>query len=332
MTPESCVPNQRVQPPPAQGVRIDWLYVPEHVRRAVEAGLGSAITDAITQPTGFTPGVAARVRTASGRRLFIKAAGPEPNPDLPTIHRREGRIVAALPANAPVPRLLWSFDEGDRGWIVLVFEEVDGRMPAQPWLPTELNHALDALVELHTALTPSPLPPNTVSTAIHEFTESLCGWRRLQTEAPSRIDGLDGWSMRHLDALAELEAAAPAAVDGNTLLHFDTRADNMLLTADRVWFVDWPLACTGAAWVDVMFFAPSVTMQGGPSPEEVCSHHPAYRAADPAALTAAIAATAGFFTHRSLQPPPPGLPTVRAFQAAQGIIARRWLAQRTGWE
>jgi hypothetical protein len=137
--------------------------------------------------------------------------------------------------------------------------------------------------------------------------------------------------MRHIEGLTGLEAAAPAAVAGDTLLHFDTRADNVLLSADRVWFVDWPLACTGAAWVDVVFFAPSVAMQGGPPPEQVIMRHPAVRLADPADITAAIAAVAGFFTHRSLQPPPQGLPTVRAFQAAQAVVARRWLAQRTGW-
>jgi Ser/Thr protein kinase RdoA (MazF antagonist) len=35
---------------------------------------------------------------------------------------------------------------------------------------------------------------------------------------------------------------------------------------------------------------------------------------------------ADYFTERSLQPPPPGLPTVRQFQAAQGEVTRRWLA------
>jgi len=39
-----------------------------------------------------------------------------------------------------------------------------------------------------------------------------------------------------------------------------------------------------------------------------------------------VAAVAGFFTSRALQPPPPGLPTVRAFQAAQGEVTRRWVA------
>ena len=51
------------------------------------------------------------------------------------------------------------------------------------------------------------------------------------------------------------------------------------------------------------------------------------RAASPAGVTATVCALAGYFTERSLRPPPPGLPTVRAFQAAQGEVTRRWLAQ-----
>jgi hypothetical protein len=43
-------------------------------------------------------------------------------------------------------------------------------------------------------------------------------------------------------------------------------------------------------------------------------------------LRAVVCALAGYFTARSLAPPPPGLPTVRQFQAAQAEIARRWLA------
>ena len=254
-------------PPPAEGVRLDWLAVPEQVRAAVEQWLGSPVAAAQSQPTGFSPGVAARLRTANGRRVFAKAAGPVPNPDVPSIHRREARIVAALPAVAPVPRLLWSYDAGDAGWVVLVFEEVEGRHPAQPWRPDELDRVLDALVGLSAALTPSPLPPATAGTASEEVGRRLCGWRQHKEESPSRLAQLDDWSTCHLAALVELEAEAVAAVAGDTLLHFDVRADNMLLTPERVWFVDWPLACVGAAWVDVVFFAPSVTMQGGPPPE-----------------------------------------------------------------
>ena len=72
-------------------------------------------------------------------------------------------------------------------------------------------------------------------------------------------------------------------------------------------------------------------MQGGPPPDDVLARVPACRTADADAITAAAATIAGYFTRQALQPPPPGLPTVRAFQAAQGVVARAWLAARTGW-
>jgi hypothetical protein len=72
-------------------------------------------------------------------------------------------------------------------------------------------------------------------------------------------------------------------------------------------------------------------MQGGPEPEEILARHPDYQQANPAAVTSAMISMAGFFTCQSLQPPPPGLPTLRAFQAAQGVVARRWVAQRLDW-
>jgi Ser/Thr protein kinase RdoA (MazF antagonist) len=193
--------------------------------------------------------------------------------------------------------------------VVLLFEEVAGRTPAQPWLADELGRVLAALVELGEALTPAPLRPPAVRSASEAFATQLCGWGQLLAEGAATRGRLDPWSARHLEALAALEAEAPAAVAGDTLLHLDVRADNILLTPERVWFVVWPLACVGAAWVDVLFVAPSVALQGGQPPEELIARHPAARAADPAALTAAVAAVAGFFTHRALQPPPPGLPT-----------------------
>jgi len=319
-----------IQPPPAEGVRLEWLAVPERVRAALERWAGSAVKSAISQRSGFSPGVAARLRLADGRRLFVKAIGPEPNPDSPRMHRREARIVAALPENVPVPRLRWFLDED---WVVLAFDEINGHHPAQPWRQAELDRVLDGLVSLADLLTPSPLPLNTVGTAADAVARQLCGWQRLRDadeHAPDRSQ-LDAWSRRHLEVLANLEARAADAVVGETLLHFDVRADNLLLAPDKVWFFDWPHARVGAAWLDVVGFAPSVTMQGGPLPEEVLKRSPAARAADPDAVTAAIATVAGYFTRGALQPPPPGLPTVRAFQAAQGSVARQWLATRTGW-
>ena len=302
--------------------------MPARVRGGIERWLGGAVVGAVIQPTGFTPGVAARLTVDDGRRVFVKAAGPEPNASTPAMHRREASIVSAMPCDAPVPRLLWSYDEGEGDWIALVFEDVEGRHPTQPWRDDELHRVVAAMEDLSTLLTPSPLPAAMVGTAGYIFASR--GWRQLRDERPSRLDYVDEWSRRNLQTLAAIEETVEGALKGDTLLNNDIRADNILLTARHTWFVDWPHASVGPPWLDVVAFAPSVTMQGGPPPEEVVSAHSATRTADSDAITAAVVTLAGFFTHRAAQPPPPGLPTVRAFQDAQGVVARKWVAQRTG--
>lgn len=314
-------------PPPARGIRLDWSALPGDVRAAVEGWLGERVVAAMTQAGGFSPGVAARLVTAGGRRVFLKAVGPEPNAASPRIHRREIAIAEALPATAPVPRLLWSYDRA--GWVALLFEDIAGVQPQQPWRTDELARVLAALHDLATALTPSPVPESVAGRVDTWFLSHATWWERLRTSTPP---ALDPWAACHLMALATLAAGASAAAAGETLLHLDLRADNILLTPERVYIVDWPHAQIGAAWLDLAWMIPSIAMQGGPEPESVVAAHRALWEADPAALDAVIAAIAGYFTWSALQPPPPGLPTLRPFQDAQGVVARRWLARRMGWD
>jgi hypothetical protein len=49
-----------------------------------------------------------------------------------------------------------------------------------------------------------------------------------------------------------------------------------------------------------------------------------------AEVDAVLAGLAGYFWDKVRQPDPPGLPTVRAFQLAQGEVVLRWLRER--WE
>lgn len=317
--------------PPAQGARLDWQAIPAKIRQSAEQWLGSPVIRVESQPKGFSPGVAARLETADGRRVFVKAVGPEPNHTAPLFHRREAQIAALLPASAPVPRLLWSHDDQeDTGWVTLMFEHIEGKHPAQPWQTDELKRVLDALARLSAALTPSPLPDGAVPTASERFSKHLRGWQFLQGQ-PDMVARLDEWSARYLAEMAEIESRVDDAVKGNTLIHLDIREDNLLLTDEQVWVIDWPHACVGAAWLDLICFVPSVTMQGGPAPESIIAAHPTMAAANQDAVTAAIVPLAGFFTYQSLKPPPPGLPTLREFQAAQALVAREWIAARLGW-
>jgi aminoglycoside phosphotransferase (APT) family kinase protein len=252
-----------------------------------------------------------------------------PNSVAPAIYRREAQIVAAIPASAPVPRLLFVLDDGPDGWVLLAFEDVEGRQPALPWRDDELEIVLEAMASLAVELTPSPLRPPLVGDAADAFGRADdLSWASL-VAAPD--PALDPWSARNLGRLAALEARAREAARGDTLQHFDLRADNLLLTADGVRVVDWPHAHIGQPWIDLVWFAPSVAMQGGPPPAELVRRYAPARDADPDALDAVVAGVAAFFTAGSLQPPSPGLPTLRAFQAAQGEVARAWLAERTGW-
>jgi aminoglycoside phosphotransferase (APT) family kinase protein len=309
----------------AQGVRIGWDELPLRVREAVEQRLGGRVIEARNQQGGFSPGTAARLRTEHGTSVFLKALSPEQNPDAPDVHRREARIAAALPAGASVSRLLWMHDEGEGGWVVLAFADIDGRLPALPWRPDELERVVTAIAEMHEALTPCPL---TLPPVGQKMTAWLRGWENLRSDDAN----LDEWSRRHLTTLVRLEAEAPEAATGNTMLHFDLRADNILLTTDSVVIVDWPGAAVGTSWVDMIGMAPSVTLEGGPGPAEFFAMHPNARVADPRRVDAVLATFAGFFTFNALQPAPVGLPTLRVFQAAQGEIARRWLAERLGLE
>ncbi|MCC5951175.1 MAG: hypothetical protein JJU45_03675, partial [Acidimicrobiia bacterium] len=209
--------------------------------------------------------------------------------------------------------------------VALVIVGGDGRLrvAAEPAFVQRLLHLLGGVADATHAADLLGLSP------FVETNGDLFGhWQHL---AGQPDPGLDGWSQRHLDQLAILEAEAPAATVGSDLLHVDVRTDNTILAnagpgGDVL--VDWPGASLGAAWVDLVGLLPALELDGGPPPWDVLPLAPTARGADPDAVDAFVVALAGYFTRMSLLPPPPGLPNVRAFQAAQGEIARAWTARR----
>lgn len=305
------------------GTRMSWADLPRPVQAVVELRVGTVVAFQ-DQPGGFSPGVAARLTLADGAAVFVKSSSTQLNPDTPALHRAEARNAAALPTAAPVPRL-WDSFEVD-GWVTLVFDAVDGAQPVQPWRMDQLRRVVAALDVLVDVLTPAPVAAPSIAEL---FAEDFSKWRRVAA-GELRLDRPgDGWLRDHVAVLSALESRWPGAAEGSTLLHGDVRADNVLLADDgRVWFVDWPHACIGAAWVDVVLMVPSVAMAGGPSPETTMhmSRHVAAAPADD--VDAVVAALAGYFVLQSRRPPPPGIPTVRAFQAEQGEIAVRWIRER----
>ncbi|GIJ37471.1 hypothetical protein Vwe01_07960 [Micromonospora andamanensis] len=294
------------------------------VRSAVEKIIGDRVVDAVSQPGGYSPGTADRVLTANGRRAFVKAASPAQNPDTPDMHRAEARITAALPAYAPTPRLLGCHDDGH--WVALVLSDVDGRHPVTPWQAEELDAVLGALERMATALTPSPVAE--VPGIADRLADEFAGWRRVVDDPPPE---LNPWARTHLDELCSWSDHGLASLIGDTLCHVDVRADNLLVDrAGRVTVVDWPWAARGPAWLDTAMLLLDVRLQGGHDTEALLRRLPLTAAVDPDVVTGLYAGLAGFFTDRARLPPPPGIPTLRAFQHAQAEVLLTWLAERTG--
>ncbi|MDX6199068.1 MAG: hypothetical protein QOJ79_2219 [Actinomycetota bacterium] len=302
--------------------RPSYDELPTAVRAWADDALGSPVVAWSTEPGGFSPGVAARVTCADGTRAFVKAVSADVNPISPGMHRTEAKVTATLPATLGSPRLLASYDDGT--WVALLLEQVDGRPPVTPWQPDELAAALRALDRVAGVPALPGLP-----TVFEILGEEFTGWRELAAGPPA---DLASWQVAHLDELVAFEEAWPEAAAGDRLLHLDARGDNMLLRDDgEIVLVDWPWAGVGDPVLDVVGFIPSAMLNGAGDPESLLEATVAGRAAAPPAVTALVAAFAGLMENASRRPPPPGIETVRAFQAAQARAAGEWLVRRTGW-
>lgn len=306
---------------PAEGVRVAWTDLPASVRAGVEDVLGSPVVRAATQPGGFSPGSADRVVTADGRRAFVKAVSADANPVTPGMHRREAVVLRALPASAGVPRLLGVHDDGT--WVALVVDDVAGRHPHLPWRTDEL----EATYAAYARLAAQPVPPalHGVPTTAELFAPDLAGWERVLAEpAP----GLDPWAGAHLDRLAASAARAVGLLEGDRLVHGDARADNLLVRPDgSVAVVDWPWASRGPAWFDPVCLLVNVALNDPGADVDGCARRWLPDVPDDH-VDAVLAGLAGYFVDVARRPDPPGLPTVRGFQRAQGAAVLRWLRRR----
>lgn len=302
----------------AVGPRMPYEAMPAGVRAWVDRTLGSGVVSADTQYGGFSPGVAARLVTASGRRAFVKAVGPELNPDSPGLFRRELAAMQALAAEKlpQAPMLYDGYDDG--GWVALLLEDIEGRMPDQPWNVADAGRVLRATAELTERLTPSPWPDAPLAA---ERSESfLSRWELVPADGTPVPD----WIGDRVPELAELAATGRQALAADeALAHWDIRSDNVLLTDERVVFVDWAHPARAAAWADLVIV--SADIRGSLTGAELAGL-PAPPDGD--AVTGFLAAVAGGLWWAAHQPDPPGLPTLREWQREHAEVHLAWLRER----
>lgn len=286
--------------------RCDWDRLPAEVHDAVTAAVG-AVERTEPAPAGSASDLAGTLHLADGGAVFCK--GLRADSPRAWMHRTEARATTIL--NGAGPRLLASIDAG--GWLLLVLEHVDGRHPVLAPGSPDLLALAGALGDLQRQLTPCPLDP--VQMLARRWARP--SWPNLITDPPT---SLNSWERQHLHRLAELEAAAPSLIDGDTLVHTDPVPENFLIDhAGRVRLVDWAFPARAAGWVDTALLVPRL-IDAGHTPlqaEAWAAAVPAWATADPTAITAFAAALSGLWTSFASAAPDPR-------QEELAAVARRW--------
>ncbi len=261
---------------------------------------------------GFTPARRWVVTLDDGSTAFVKVATDEMTASW---LRDEHVMYSVLRGASFMPGYVGWYDDGR--YPVLSLEDLStGRWPP-PWQADDVRTVRSCLEAI--ASTP---PPEGLPRAADDDQDLFGGWAEIERDpAPFLALGIctAGWLEAHLPTLRASAEAAP--LEGEALLHFDVRSDNICFRPDGgAALVDWNLTAVGNPLIDLVFWLPSLEAEGGPAPERVLREsHPE--------LSAAVAA---FFCARAGRPPVPTAPNVRAVQLAQARTALPWAARSLG--
>jgi hypothetical protein len=258
---------------------------------------------------GYTHAGRHRPFLDDGRTVFVKSAVDE----LSAGWLRVEIAVYESVRGSFLPEFLGSAEHD--GLPLLVLEDLGAAHWPPPWRAGDVEAVKRALVEV--AATP---PPGGLERVPRD--DLAFEWREVERDPePFLSAGLcsAAWLDAHLPALREAAESAP--YEGRDLLHLDVRSDNIALRDGRAVLVDWNWACAGNALLDVVAWAPSLHLEGGPPPEDVVEGD---------GVAEFAAALAGLWAARVGLPAPPTGPRVRGAQREQLSVALPWAARALG--
>lgn len=315
-------------------VKLPWRGLPAGVRGAIVAQLGASVLRAARVWGGYAPTPTFRLLLADGRRAFVKLTGPDENLFSRQALRRERRIYAELGGLlagwAPACYGELELDE----WQGLLLEDL-GPKSVPPWTPAAAHSVSVAFAAYHGSVRGATLP-DWVPGAGRYLRNMAFAWSGLRERdeladvaalaGPRRAEA-EHWLTAHVPALERAARALGEGDDAPVFLHGDVRSDN-LRWSGRLRLFDWPHAGLGPPEFDLAGFAQTVTVEGGPEPEQIAAWYAEGGPLRDAELDSAAAAVAGFFADAAWREPVPGLPRLRPFQQAQLRVSLAWAARR----
>ena len=127
---------------------------------------------------------------------------------------------------------------------------------------------MDAVLACLAEVAATPPPPDLPRAADSQF--DFQGWIEIEDD-PEPFLALGLCSSAWLDAALPILRFATeiAPLDGDALMHFDVRSDNLCIRDGRAVLIDWNFACVGNPLADVACWLPSLHAEGGPAPDEI---------------------------------------------------------------
>ncbi len=229
--------------------RVQRVTLPERLTAWICSELGSSVVSAVPQAGGISPGPAARLELADGRRYFIKAVAESEAPYMPRHFRLEIDVLRILPTVPYRPSLVATYDDGD--WVALLLEDVDGTHPNLSD-PAVADAARDVVRAQTRALTPDPL-----RLECDDVAATVRRWHAAIAAIDPVVRGkLPHWWRQEEPKLLRRLGSLPDRMPPETWCHFDVRDDNMLVRTDGTMVIlDWGMARSGPAWMDEMLLA-----------------------------------------------------------------------------
>lgn len=322
--------------------KLPWKKLPVALRQQVSNTLGSPVVRAMRVWGGYSPTPTFRLALVDGRRAFFKGTYKESYefPKIALLYEEKVYQELTPILGSFMPKFYATLRYED--WHCLLLEDV-GPQSVPPWTTQKCCAITHSLADFH-KLSQGQNPPAWLSRPTERLQHE--DWQRTARESQDfqQIAALAGaesaqaleWFHYISPTIQQLMAQPILKKEPLAILHGDLRSDNLRLRGKQLYLFDWSAITVGRPEWDLVAFAQTVEIEGGPMPEQIISWYGEKAPLDSAAIDSSLAWWLTFFAEKAWRPEIPGLPRLRRFQRQQlGTIilwiCRRWSLPEPDW-